>query len=97
MNESRRELQKLWADGSLTDFGPSLAPRSIYIAGCSRNIGEGGVLVGRTQGTLSNGPTASPDGVPHTAPEGVTVHDAFPLLSHQNNNNNNNNKFKKME
>jgi len=41
--------------------------------------------VGRTQGALSNGridPTACPDGVPHTAPKGVTVHDAFPLLSH---------------
>ncbi len=41
--------------------------------------------MGRTQGALSNGqidPMACPDGVPHTAPKGVTVHDTFPLLSH---------------
>src|SRR5258706_8597453 len=55
-----------------------------HIAGCSRDIGKGGVLVGRTQGALSNGridPTACPDGVPHTAPKAVTVNDAFPLPS----------------
>ena len=39
--------------------------------------------MGRTQGAMPNGrtdPTASPDGVPHTAPTGVKVHDAFPPL-----------------
>ena len=77
---------KLWADKRLTNLDPEKGPKVDYTwlithSGMEPRQRQGWVLVGRTQGNMSNGqigPTASPGGESHTAPFGVTVHEAFP-------------------
>ena len=66
--------------GQNVTMGYRITRQGIEIGG--RDHRRRRVLVGRSQGILVQraiiGPLASLAGVPHTAPRGATVHDAFP-------------------
>ena len=79
MEENRKMLRwqwiwKLWADERLTNLDPEKGPKADYTYPITHSSMEmrqqqGWVLVGGTQGNMSNrqiGPTASPGGESHT-------------------------------